>query len=40
MRIFDRPQCPKSEYKASAPVVQRNTAPSINKALGLVERRT
>ena len=32
--IFLAPQCPKSEYKASAPVVQRKTAPKIQSALG------
>ena len=34
MRIFLIPQCPKSEYKASAPVVQRKTAPSNQNPLG------
>ena len=33
--MFFLPQCPKSEYNASAPVVQRKTAPSNRNALGL-----
>ena len=32
--MFLRPQWPRSEYKASAPVVHRNTAPSSQKPLG------
>ena len=31
MRIFSLPQWPKSEYKASAPVVHKNTAPNVQK---------
>ena len=33
-RMLLIPQCPKSEYSASAPVVQRKTAPRIKNQLG------
>ena len=36
VRMLLIPQWPKSEYKASAPVVQRNTAPKIKNHSGLL----